>query len=141
MNTETNRQKPDWPYADIVNLPHPVSKTHPRMDMIKRAAQFAPFAALTGYEDAVAETARLTDTETELDENLLEDLNRKMNWAITQKKRVKITYFVPDEKKDGGAYQEIEDVIKKTEATEIVLENGLRIPTKHVRGVSGDGSI
>ena len=61
----------DWPYADIVNLPHHVSKTHPQMEMPKRAAQFAPFAALTGYHEGVDEAARLTDAEIEPDENML----------------------------------------------------------------------
>ena len=73
-----------WPYEDIVNLPHHVSIRHTPMPMNKRAAQFAPFAALTGYEDAVAETARLTDNRIVLTEDAAQDLNRKITYALEQ---------------------------------------------------------
>ena len=73
------REQSAWPYEDIVNLPHHVSDTHTPMPMIKRAAQFAPFAALTGYDDAVEETARLTDAMIELSDEQVAELNRKLN--------------------------------------------------------------
>lgn len=122
----------EWPYADIVNLPHHVSEKHPRMEMIKRAAQFAPFAALTGYEDEVMETARLTDAETELDESELAALDRTVRQAFSDGKRVEITYFVPDAKKSGGKYETAEGMIRKIETGDIVLDTGLRIPLTRV---------
>ena len=94
-------------YADIINLPHHVSKKRPQMNLIDRAASFAPFAALTGYDDAVKETARLTDTKLELDENTKEILNDKLQIVLETNSDdlpVSITYFVPDKKKTGGAY-------------------------------------
>lgn len=94
-------------YQDIINNPHHISKTRKRMAQIDRAAQFAPFAALTGYGAAISETARLTDMQTELDERAKETLNIKLNLIkehIKEHPTVTITYFVPDSKKDGGAY-------------------------------------
>lgn len=127
-----------WPYEDIVNLPHHVSDTHAPMPMEKRAAQFAPFAALTGYEDAVEETARLTDEKIMLSETEIDELNRRIRDAISEKRRITIRYFVPDEKKSGGSYETVSGRIKKTESGEIVLENGLRIPAEDVAGVQED---
>ena len=94
-------------YDDIINLPHPVSKKHPQMPLLDRAAQFAPFAALTGYGEALTETARLTDTKIELDEGEIERINAKINYLIDNLETaptVEITYFVPDKKKKGGKY-------------------------------------
>ena len=94
-------------YADIINFPHHVSKKRPQMNLIDRAASFAPFAALTGYDDAVRETARLTDSKLELDENTKEILNEKLQIVLemnSDELPVSITYFVPDKKKSGGAY-------------------------------------
>ena len=94
-------------YADIINLPHHVSKKRPQMNLIDRAASFAPFAALTGYDDAVKETARLTDSKLELDENTKEILNEKLQIVLEMNSDdlpVSITYFVPDKRKIGGAY-------------------------------------
>lgn len=94
-------------YADIINLPHHVSKKRPQMNLIDRAASFAPFAALTGYDDAVRETARLTDSKLELDENTKELLNEKLQIVLemnSDELPVSITYFVPDKRKSGGAY-------------------------------------
>ena len=103
-------------YNDIINLPHHVSKTHPQMSALSRAAQFAPFAALTGYDDAITETARYTETRIELDESRKEELNTQLlyiNEHIEDAVPVKITYFTPDKKKDGGSYSEITESIKK----------------------------
>ena len=94
-------------YDDIINLPHHQSKNHPHMSMHDRAAQFAPFAALTGYDDAVKEARRLTDSKPELDENQLEELDQKLADLMTrieEHPEVTITYFEPDDNKDGGEY-------------------------------------
>ena len=94
-------------YDDIINLPHHQSKNHPRMSLYDRAAQFAPFAALTGYDDAIKEARRLTDSKPELDENQLEELDQKLADLMTrieEHPKVTITYFEPDDNKDGGEY-------------------------------------
>ena len=95
------------PYDDILHLPHHVSKNHPQMSMRDRAAQFSPFAALTGYENAIDETGRLTEQRRELSEHEWSELNRKMSILvehISEKPEVSIEYFVPDERKTGGSY-------------------------------------
>lgn len=94
-------------YNDIINNPHHTSKTRKRMSQSNRAAQFAPFAALTGYDAAIGEAARLTETQIELDDKTKEILNMKLCFLknhIKDRPYVTITYFVPDPKKDGGAY-------------------------------------
>jgi len=104
------------PYEDIINLPHHVSKTRQRMSMLDRAAQFSPFAALTGYDAAIKETGRLTDERIELDEGALTILNMKFQTLIDNLKEqpeVSITYFKPDIRKTGGSYETVTGVIKK----------------------------
>lgn len=94
-------------YDDVIYRQHPTSKKHPRMSNMNRAAQFAPFAALTGYEESIAETARLTDSRIELSEYEIEELNAKLNFIqehIKERPEVTITYFQPDGRKDGGAF-------------------------------------
>ena len=94
-------------YNDIINNPHHTSKTRKRMSQSNRAAQFAPFAALTGYDAAIGEAARLTETRIELDDKTKEILNMKLSFLkdhIMDRPYVTVTYFVPDAKKDGGAY-------------------------------------
>ena len=94
-------------YDEIMGLPHHVSKTRPQMPMSDRAAQFAPFAALTGYDSAIKETGRLTDERIELDEGALTALNMRYQLlmdALDEEPEVEITYFKPDERKAGGAY-------------------------------------
>ena len=94
-------------YDDVINRQHPTSKKHPRMSNMNRAAQFAPFAALTGYEEYIEETARLTDRRIELSEYEIEELNAKLNFIqdrIKEHPKVTVTYFQPDERKEGGAY-------------------------------------
>ena len=118
-------------YDDIINLPHHRSKTHPHMALIDRAAQFAPFAALTGYGDAIDETARLTDGRPDLDEQQLAELNERLLQIMAQPNAVvRIPYFIPDEKKEGGRYEQAEGVIKKTDeiAKVIVTDGGEKIP-------------
>lgn len=111
-------------YDDIINLPHHVSATHPHMPMIDRAAQFQPFRALTGYEDAVHETARLTDEKVELteDEKALLDVRlQRLSDETGSKPRVTLTYFQPDKKKAGGAYVTVIGQLKKIDDFEGVL--------------------
>ena len=124
--------KKEWPYEDIVNLPHHVSRVHTPMPVIKRAAQFAPFAALNGYEDAIEETARLTDEMIILSESAAEELNRKLSEALMSGQKVTLTWFVPDEKKAGGAYEETTGRIRRIEAGVILMQEGLRIQTDRV---------
>ena len=126
MNTNEHR------YDDIINLPHHVSKTRPQMSMHDRAAQFSPFAALTGYDDAVEETARLTDEQYELSEdarNKLDEQLRLIADRIDEQPEIEITYFVADELKDGGAYITATGCIRRIDeyAREIVFADGTRI--------------
>ena len=94
-------------YDDIIHLPHHVSTKHPQMALLDRAAQFSPFAALTGHEDSIRETARRTEAFLELDEDKKNSLMKKMHVLqeyFSEKPEIMVTYFVPDEKKAGGAY-------------------------------------
>ena len=124
-------------YDDIINLPHHVSTNHPRMSLHDRAAQFAPFAALVGYDDAVAETARLTESRSELDEQEQRELNAKLCELadhIQEQPEVRIRYFLPDTRKAGGAIVEVSGVIKKMVAADgtIVLADGTVIPISDI---------
>ena len=103
-------------YDDIINLPHHVSIKHKHMSMEMRAAQFAPFAALTGYEDAVKETGRLTSERIELDEEqkvILDEKLKIINDKIIQHPKISLTYFIPDMRKEGGKYETVAKEIKK----------------------------
>ena len=120
-------------YDDIINLPHHVSLTHPHMSRLDRAAQFSPFAALTGYDAAIKETARLTDKKVELGEYELEELNRtllELSDHISQHPQVRVTYFEPDKCKEGGAYITVSKEIKRIDEIEkaIYLTDGSKIP-------------
>ena len=124
-------------YDDIINLPHHVSSTRPQMSMIDRAAQFSPFAALTGYDAAIKETGRLTDEKIELDEEALSNLNMKFQILferLDEQPDIAITYFKPDETKSGGAYLTTTDKIKKVDEYEriITTANGTKIPMDDV---------
>lgn len=124
-------------YDDIINLPHHVSTNLPRMSMHDRAAQFAPFAALVGYDDAVAETARLTESRPELDEQEQRELNARLCELadhIQDHPEVRIKYFVPDERKSGGSIVEISGTAKKLVASDktIVLADGTVIPISDI---------
>ena len=119
-------------YDDIINLPHHVSDKHPRMPLIDRAAQFSSFAALTGHDDAIEETARLTDKKIELDENTKELLDMRLMMIrehIAEKPKVTFTYFEPDDKKSGGAYVDVTGIVKKINDFEhkIILYDGIEI--------------
>lgn len=119
-------------YQDIINLPHPVSKRHKRMDSATRAAQFLPFAALTGYDDAVKESARITKEMLKLDPHAQEELDRTLAVALSPEHRNKpitITHFIPDRMKEGGEYRESKGcILKMDEETHIILSTGERIP-------------
>ena len=105
-------------YDDIIDLPHHVSRTRPRMSNIDRASQFSPFAALVGYDAAVKETARRTDERVELEENQKTILNEKLQLVLDQVEplpEIQITYFLPDKKKSGGSYVTASGQIKKVD--------------------------
>ena len=130
-------------YDDIINLPNHISLKHPRMSIEARSAQFAPFAALTGYNDAVKETERLTDKRIEIDDNLKQILNNKLNYIlenIDKKTLIIITYFIPDNKKDGGKYIEKPGIIKKIDIINqyIYLYDKTKIPIKEIINITGD---
>ena len=123
-------------YDDIIDLPRPKSKHEP-MPMSDRAAQFSPFAALTGYGDAIGETVRLTDARVELGESAVEELERKLADAaahISERPEISVTYFVPDGRKEGGAYMTHTGVLKRVDEVErmVVFEDGLRVPLDEV---------
>ena len=127
-------------YDDIINLPHHQSKERPHMSLHDRAAQFAPFAALTGHEDAIKETARLTENEMLLDESIKEEINSKINELsehLSEKQNVSITYFKPDKKKTGGAYLTDIGVVKKINEAEkiLIMDSGMKIPMEQIYGI------
>jgi hypothetical protein len=100
-------------YDDIINLPYKKSTERPQMSMLDRAAQFSPFAALTGHKEVTQETARLTEQRTELDDYFKAELNQKLRTIIETSLQATITYFVPDSKKEGGKYVTVTGAIKK----------------------------
>ena len=130
-------------YEDIIDLPHHVSYRHPRMSRIDRAAQFAPFAALTGYGAAVEETARLTEGLTELDETARALLNEKLRMLadfLDSEPQISITYFRPDERKTGGSYVTVSGTIKMVDeyARIVVMTDQTVIPMEHIREIGGE---
>ena len=118
-------------YNDILNLPHPVSRKHPQMSLYDRAAQFSPFSALTGYDLAIKETERITEKRAVLDESRKKELDDKLGVLIKEglSRRVRISYFIPDDKKEGGSYLEKEACISRVDAykRELLLDNGQSI--------------
>ena len=130
-------------YEDIINLPHHVSKTRPQMSMIDRAAQFSPFAALTGYDAAIKETGRLTDEKIEMDEEALNILNMKFQLlvdSLADEPEITFTYFKPDERKAGGAYIDVTGKVKKVDDFErlIVMQNGTKMPIDDILNIEGE---
>lgn len=124
-------------YDEIMELPHHVSKTRPQMPLSDRAAQFAPFAALTGYDSAIKETGRLTNERIELDEEALTALDRKYQLlmdTLDDAPEVTIIYFQPDERKAGGQYVSATGTVKKVDTfgRRILLQDGTRIPLDSV---------
>ncbi len=130
-------------YNEIMGLPHHVSKTRPQMPMSDRAAQFAPFAALTGYDAAIKETGRLTDERIELDVEALSALDMKYQLlmeALDEAPEVTITYFQPDERKAGGKYVSAVGAVKKIDDFErrITMQDGAKIPMDDVLSIEGE---
>ena len=124
-------------YDDIIDLPHRQSPTRPRMSRLSRAAQFAPFAALTGHDAAILETGRLTDAFTELDESRKAELDDKLRYImrhLREKPEMTIMYFQPDGKKEGGAYRGITGVVRKIDEYEkvVIMENQAIIPVNRI---------
>ena len=129
-------------YNDIIGLPRPISKTRTPMALTDRAAQFSPFAALTGHETAVKETARLTEKRVELDEsekNYLSDRLHFIAERINEQHEISITYFRPDTKKKGGAYLTANGIVKKIDEFErtIIMTDGKQISIDEVFSVEG----
>lgn len=126
-------------YDDIINLPHHVSQTHPHMHMIDRAAQFSPFAALTGHDAAINETARLTDRKIELDDSRKDSISEKLRVisGCGETVEVEITYFIPDRIKDGGAYVALVGRVKKIDvvSSEITMTDGKVIQIENIYDV------
>ena len=133
----------DFRYNDILNMPYPnpeIEKDFP--DKVLHAAQFAPFAALTGYDEAVEETARLTDSKVELDEYQKAELNDKLQFINNSEDNedVCITYFVPDKRKSGGAYITKKGIVLKVREYEkdVVMEDGTEIPIDNIIEIEGN---
>lgn len=119
-------------YDDIIHLPHPESKKHPRMSLHDRAAQFSPFAALTGHSAAIDETARLTEQKLELNEERQAELDRMWQYLLEKgqgRPMIRLTYFVKDEKKSGGLYQTVKERLKKIDPYKrtIFLQDGTNV--------------
>ena len=131
------------PYDDLLDLPHPTSAKHPRMPLSDRAAQFSPFAALSGHGAAIAETARLTDRRIELDEDAKAELDRKQKLLlalIAEQPEITVTWFQPDEKKEGGRYVTTTGRLKRTDETRrvLLLADQTAIPLEDILAIEGD---
>ena len=130
----------DHRYDDLLDLPHPVSQKHPRMSAHDRAAQFSPFAALTGFGEVIEETGRLTEVRTELAEDERKALDAKFR-ALAEDpsadREILVTFFKEDPRKEGGAYLTVSGRIRKVDeiARCIVLEDGISIPMADVFGL------
>ena len=132
-----------FPYEDIVNLPPHISKKHPQPSMMDRAARFAPFAAITGYEEMVLEEARITEERVDLDEGALSLLNEKLNMIqefLDEEPEVTITYFEPDKKKDGGAYISITGTVKRIDEYEriVLMSDDKKIKIDEIYAIESD---
>lgn len=126
-------------YNDIINIPHYEPK-HPRMSIQTRVAEFAPFAALTGYSDEIKESARITDKRIEIDDNLKEIINTKLNFIqknIDKNYDILFTYFTPDKRKEGGKYIDKLGQVKKIDLYEkiVVLTDKTKIPINEIIGI------
>ena len=132
-----------FPYEDLVDLPHPVSKIHPPMARMDRAAQFNPFAALTGYEEEIEEAARLTEEKIVLGEDEKRFLDKQLQYLFTQIQRqplIEVIYFVKDEKKVGGTYMTKKGRLKKIDSYQkhIIFTDGTRIAFADLRQLDSD---
>jgi len=132
-----------FPYEDIINIPPHISKRHPQPSMMDRAARFAPFAAITGYEEMVLEEARVTEECIDLDEGALALLNEKLNMIqefLDEEPEVTITYFEPDKKKSGGAYVSVTGTVKRIDEYEhlILMTDGKKIYIDGIYNIESD---
>ena len=132
-----------FPYEDIVDLPHHVSRKHPQPTVADRAARFAPFAAITGYEEMVLEEARVTDDRIEMDESSKAALNEKLNMILEfldEQPEVSITYFEPDKRKAGGAYITVTGTVKRIDEYEhlVIMTDGKKINIDDIYNLQGE---
>ena len=130
-------------YDDIIDLPHYEPKKHPRMSMQSRAAQFSPFAALTGYGDEIKETGRLTSARSDLEEEDKLAINEKLRFISDHLKEypvIEITHFVPDARKDGGEYVTVTGTVKKidTYTHTVILTTGEKISVDNIYDIDGE---
>ena len=130
-------------YDDIIELPHHVSAVHPQMSLADRAAQFSPFAALTGHEEAILETARLTEEFIELDEGRKEQINEKLKYLRENqagKPEITVTYFQKDIRKNGGAYVTVRGQVKRIDEYEcqVILTDGTGIAMEQIFSIEGE---
>ena len=130
-------------YDDMIEMKNPTPTCRPRMSMVDRGAQFAPFAALTGYEAVVEEAARLTDARLELSEDMKTMLNDKMQMILDNLENepfVTITYFVPDKRKAGGSYVDFSGIVERIDEYErcIIMKDETKIPIEQVRAIDGE---
>ncbi len=131
------------PYNDIIHLPHHTSSKRPRMSLMDRAAQFSPFAALTGYEDAIEETGRLTESIAEPDEYpmaVLDQKCRRLSELAGKHPQITVTRFLPDDRKDGGAYETLSGKLKKIDSytKTVILLDGTMIPFRNIVALESD---
>jgi len=132
-----------FPYEDIVDLPPHISRKHPQPTMLERAARFAPFAAITGYEEMVLEEARVTEERVDLDEGTLSLLNEKLNMIqefLDEEPEIKILYFEPDKRKSGGAYVTVTGIVKRIDEYEqlVIMTDGKKIRIGDIYGLESD---
>lgn len=136
-------KKDGHPYDDIINLPHHVSATHPQMPLADRAAQFSPFAALTGHDAAIKETARLTDERVELDENskaVIDERLQILRKHCKEQPQVSVTYFKPDERKQGGTYVTAAGKVRKMDSygRSLLFENDITVRMDDIIAIEGE---
>ena len=139
----TDRKKTRGRYDDIIDLPHHISPTRPHMSMSDRAAQFSPFAALTGYDGVIRESGRLTKERVELSEEELETLGRKQQYLmsiIDESPEITVTYFVPDSLKEGGEYVTCSGRLKRIDEYErrLVFTDGTKVDIDDVVEIEGE---
>ena len=130
-------------YDDMIGLGHPISRTHPPMARIKRAAQFASFDALTGFGAAIHEAGRETEEKKELSEDEIDMIDAKLaviQYHIKEQPNITVTYFIPDDKKAGGRYMTVSGKVRKLDGMKcaIIMTNGTKIPIGDVQYIDGD---
>ncbi len=140
MRINKDYREDEHRYDDIIHLPHHVSTAHPPMPVRDRAAQFAPFAALTGHGAAIKETARLTEERIELDESCKMVIDGKLQIIkenLASRPAIMVTYFKPDMKKQGGAYVTRQGSVKKIDeyARLLIMSDGEKIPLEEIVGI------